>query len=321
MNNPFLNPTELQNALLQPGYVADTSLSTALYLALALERPLFLEGEAGVGKTEVAKVLAAVLQRPLVRLQCYEGIDRQSALYEWNYAKQLLHIRLLEAAGRHTGGGTDGGTMTTEAMEVNLFGPEFLLRRPLLEAIRPDGPAPVLLIDEVDRSDEAFEAFLLEVLAEYQVTIPELGTLRAVERPVIVLTSNRTREVHDALKRRCLYHWMDYPDFEKELAIVRGHVPGLADQLVAHITGFVQRLRQEPLFKRPGVAETINWASALEKLGTKALNPEAVENTIGCLIKYRDDLDLLLHNQGHAQSGLRRALADVGVMHKEGTNL
>lgn len=307
MQNPFERPNDVQNALADYGYVCETSLATALYLSLALERPIFLEGEAGVGKTEVAKVLALALNRPLVRLQCYEGIDRQSALYEWNYPKQLLHIRLLEASGQLS------AESEMRTLESSLFSPDFLMRRPLLHAISPDGPAPVLLIDEVDRSDEEFEAFLLEILAEYQVTIPEMGTVRAAEPPLIVLTSNRTREVHDALKRRCMYHWLPYPTFEKELSIVREQVRGLSETLARQITAFVQRLREEPLFKRPGVAETLNWASSLEKLSVRTLNRTDVELTIGNLIKYRDDLDLVFGTTGHSKGTLGSVLADIGV--------
>ncbi|MCL6453388.1 MAG: MoxR family ATPase [Alicyclobacillus sp.] len=283
---------------------------------MALERPLFLEGEAGVGKTELAKAASAVLGRPLVRLQCYEGLDSRSALYEWNYPKQILHIRMMEAL-RGTGVGPEPDRQLRVGWEGvhpdALFTEPYLLARPLLSAIRPDGPAPVLLIDEVDRSDEAFEAFLLEVLAEYQVTIPELGTIRAAEPPLIVLTSNRTREVHDALKRRCFYHWLDFPSFEKERAIVERLVPGLGRDLATDVTAFVQRLRQEPLFKRPGLAETVNWAAALEQLGVRQLNPAEVEATIGCLLKYRDDLDLMLQPADGGLSTLQRTLAELGV--------
>ncbi|WP_067928841.1 AAA family ATPase [Alicyclobacillus shizuokensis] len=306
MNHPFTGPEDVERAFARAGYIADKALATSVFLALALKRPLFLEGEAGVGKTEVAKVVAAVLDRPLVRLQCYEGMDKASALYEWNYPLQLLHIRLWERAAEDAAG--------RAALEQELFGPRFLLRRPLLAAVVPDGPAPVLLIDEVDRSDEEFEAFLLELLAEFQVTIPELGTLRAQEEPLVVLTSNRTRELHDALKRRCLYHWLDYPSFDKEVRIVRERVPGVSAQLAASITAFVQRLRQEPLFKAPGVAETIQWAEALTALGARRLDAERVEATLGCLLKYRDDLDLLLGDREADSSPLRRLLAEVGAM-------
>jgi MoxR-like ATPase len=315
LNNPFTDVQHVQTTLAEHGYVADTGLATAIYLAFALERPLFLEGEAGVGKTEVAKVVAAATGRPLIRLQCYEGIDRASALYEWNHPRQLLRIRIWEAARTAAGlaeAGGDAGSVG-KSLEAELFSSEFLLRRPLLAAIDSDC-APVLLIDEVDRSDEEFEAFLLELLGEYQVTIPELGTIRAREVPFVVLTSNRTREVHDALKRRCLYYWIDYPSFDKELRIVRDKVPGLPEQLAAHACGFVQRLRREPLFKLPGVAETLQWAMALEALGTKRLTPERVEETIGCLLKYRDDLDLVLRAKDPGSASIRGMLAEIGVI-------
>ncbi|MCL6631860.1 MAG: MoxR family ATPase [Alicyclobacillus herbarius] len=305
MNHSFQGPEDVERAFAEAGYIADEALATSVFLALTLNRPLFLEGEAGAGKTEVAKVAATVLDRPLVRLQCYEGMDKASALYEWNYPLQLLHIRLWEREATDAKG--------REALEQELFGPRFLLRRPLLQAVNPDGPAPVLLIDEVDRSDAEFEAFLLEVLAEFQVTIPELGTLRAEEEPLVVLTSNRTRELHDALKRRCLYHWLDYPSFDKEVRIVRQRVPGIGDQLAASITAFVQRLRQEPLFKAPGVAETLEWAEALQALGTVRLGPDQVTATLGCLVKYRDDLDLLLGERGGDPSPIHRLLRESGA--------
>lgn len=258
-----------------------------VFLALALEQPLFLEGEAGVGKTEVAKVLARVTGRSLERLQCYEGLDLSQALYEWNYPRQLLEIRLSEAEGRVRRG----------ELEDRLFRKEFLLRRPLLRAIDPEGPAPVLLVDEVDRSDEAFEAFLLELLSDFQVTIPELGTVRAVERPLVVLTSNRTREIHDALKRRCLYHWIDYPSAEKERRILQRKVPGAPERLVEQIVRFVQRLRDMDLYKLPGVAESINWAMALGALGQVELTPQVVRQSIGVLLKYREDMDRLTETE------------------------
>lgn len=308
MQNPFRDVHELQSRLAEQGYIADPGLCTAIYLAFALERPLFLEGEAGVGKTEVAKVVAAVSGRPLVRLQCYEGIDRAGALYEWDYPRQLLHIRILEAA--HAAGGT---ALDERSLAGHLYSEPFLLRRPLLEAITAT-PAPVLLIDEIDRSDEEFEAFLLEVLGEYQVSIPELGTIRAHETPFVVLTSNRTREVHDALKRRCLYWWIDYPTFDKELQIIRQKVPGLPEKLAAHVCGFVQRLRREPLYKLPGVAETLQWAMALEALGTQRLTPERVEETIGCLLKYRDDLEFVLRARDPGAVSIRGMLAEIGVI-------
>jgi MoxR-like ATPase len=266
----------LHAALRERHYVADRGLATALFLALKLRRPIFLEGEAGVGKTELAKVVADVLSAELIRLQCYEGLDVHHAVYEWNYARQMLHIRLAEARGERPS-------------EQDLFGREFLLRRPLLRAVESEGPS-VLLIDEVDRSDEEFEAFLLEVLSDFQITIPEIGTVRAAQPPVVVLTSNRTREVHDALKRRCLYHWIDYPDFNAEVAIVRAKVPGAGEGLARQVAGFVQDLRRAELYKVPGVAETLDWAAALVALDAKALSPSVVDDTLGVLLKYQDDV-------------------------------
>jgi MoxR-like ATPase len=262
-------------------YLADRSLATVLFLALRMGRPLFLEGEAGVGKTEIAKVLAATLSRRLIRLQCYEGLDVAAAVYEWNYAAQMIAIRLAEAEG-----GVD-----RERLSHDVFSENFLIKRPLLQALEPDtaGP-PVLLIDELDRTDEAFEAFLLEVLADFQVTIPELGTVKASHPPIVVVTSNRTREIHDALKRRCLYHWVGYPSAERELAIVRAKVPGVAARLSEEVVHFVQALRRQDLFKSPGVAETLDWASALTELDAVALDPATVCDTLGVLLKYQDDI-------------------------------
>ncbi|MGI9510497.1 MAG: AAA family ATPase [Geminicoccaceae bacterium] len=262
-------------------YVADRSLATALYLALSLGRPLFLEGEAGVGKTEIAKVLSETLGRKLVRLQCYEGLDVSSAVYEWNYARQMLEIRLAEAEGD-----TDRA-----ALGRDIFTDQFLIRRPLLEALEPaDGGAPVLLIDELDRTDEPFEAYLLEILSDFQVTIPEIGTIRAERRPIVIITSNRTREIHDALKRRCFYHWVDYPDAERELAIINTRLPGTAGSLTKQIVAFVQKLREENLFKAPGVAETLDWTQALMTLDRLELDPETINDTLGTLLKYQDDI-------------------------------
>jgi len=262
-------------------YFADRRLSTSVFLALKMRRPLFLEGEAGVGKTEIAKVLAASLGRSLVRLQCYEGLDTASAVYEWNYPRQMIEIRLAEAQG----------DVDREALATNIFAERFLIRRPLLQALKPDdGVAPVLLIDELDRSDEPFEAYLLEVLAEYQVSIPELGAIKAIEPPVVVITSNRTREIHDAIKRRCLYHWVGYPDARRELAIVQRKVPGADARLSKEVVAFTQRLRGMDLFKSPGVAETLDWAEALVALDRMALDPETVANTLGALLKYQDDI-------------------------------
>ncbi|MBB3019349.1 MoxR-like ATPase [Microvirga lupini] len=263
------------------GYVADRPLATVLFLALKLGRPLFLEGEAGVGKTEIAKVLSAALGRRLIRLQCYEGLDVASAVYEWNYAGQMMAIRLAEA----------GGTVDRDTLESDLFSERYLVKRPLLQALEPDtAGAPVLLIDELDRTDEAFEAFLLEVLSDFQVTIPELGTVKAEQPPIVIITSNRTREIHDALKRRCLYHWVDYPDAGRELAILKSRVPQAAERLSQEIVAFVQAIRKEDLFKAPGVAETLDWASALVELDAVALDPALVSDTLGVLLKYQDDI-------------------------------
>ena len=262
-------------------YVADRPLATVLFLALKLGRPLFLEGEAGVGKTEIAKVLSAALARRLIRLQCYEGLDVASAVYEWNYAGQMMAIRLAEA----------GGSVDRTQLESDLFSERYLVKRPLLQALEPDpAGAPVLLIDELDRTDEAFEAFLLEVLADYQITVPELGTIRAEQPPIVIITSNRTREVHDALKRRCLYHWLDYPDAERELAILKTRAPDAPAKLSREIVAFVQAIRKEELFKAPGVAETLDWAAALVELDAVALEPALVSDTLGVLLKYQDDI-------------------------------
>lgn len=275
----------VQQALAAHDYVAERSLATTIFLALRMRRPLFLEGEPGVGKTEVAKVLARMLRVPLIRLQCYEGLDVHTAVYEWNYARQLLEIRLAEASGQ-----VDRNRLLAE-----IFSPDFLIARPLLQAVQQsrDGQAPVLLIDELDRSDEEFEAFLLELLSDFQISIPELGTVRAEVPPVVVITSNRTREIHDALKRRCLYYWVEYPSFEKELAIVRRRVPGLAEQLARQVVAFVQALRQEDLYKPPGVAETLDWAEALLALDRSELDAATVSETLGALLKYRDDVELV----------------------------
>ncbi|PSM19820.1 MoxR family ATPase [Nitratireductor sp. StC3] len=277
-------------ALLQGAdYVADRALATVLFLALRMQRPLFLEGEAGVGKTEIAKVLASALDRRLIRLQCYEGLDVASAVYEWNYAAQMIEIRMEEAAGA-----VDRGTM-----EKNVFSEKYLIRRPILDALSgTDGRAPVLLIDELDRTDEAFEAFLLEILSDFQVTVPELGTIRAAEPPIVVITTNRTREIHDALKRRCLYHWVDYPDAARELEIVHRKVPQANQRLSQEVVAFIQKLRQMDLFKAPGVAETIDWASALTELDKVALDPETVSDTIGVLLKYQDDIARIEEGEG-----------------------
>lgn len=281
------------------GYLAARSLATAVHLSLHMGRPLFLEGESGVGKTEVAQVLARALGRELVRLQCYEGLDVASAVYEWNYARQMLEIRLAEARG-----GAD-----LEAAGAGLFSERFLIRRPVLRALETGpGGAPVLLVDELDRADEPFEAYLLEVLAEFQVTIPELGTVRAARPPVVVITSNRTREIHDAVKRRCLYHWVDYPDAARELAIVRARVPEAGERLARQLVAFVQALRAGELFKPPGVAETLDWARALVLLGRAELEAAVVEDTLGVLLKYQDDLARL------RAGGAREVLSGLAVM-------
>ncbi len=265
----------------QGGYVADRALATVVFLALRMGRPLLLEGEAGVGKTEIAKVLSATLGRRLIRLQCYEGLDVAAAVYEWNYAQQMLAIRLAEATGH----------VDRDRLESDLFSERYLIRRPLLKALEPDpAGAPVLLIDELDRTDEAFEAYLLEVLADAQVTIPELGTITAPTPPIVIITSNRTREIHDALKRRCLYHWVDYPDAARELAILKARLPDVPAKLSRQIVAFVQAIRKEDLFKAPGVAETLDWASALVELDAVALEPSVVSDTIGALLKYQDDI-------------------------------
>lgn len=272
---------ETLGLLARADYVADRSLATVLYLALKMGRPLFLEGEAGVGKTEIAKVLSTALGRRLIRLQCYEGLDVSAAVYEWNYGAQMIAIRMAEAQGEGD----------RARLEHDVFSERYLVKRPLLQALEPDpAGAPVLLIDELDRTDEAFEAFLLEVLADFQVTIPELGTVKAAHPPIVIVTSNRTREVHDALKRRCLYHWVGYPNAERELAILRAKVPGIARKLSQQVVAFVQALRKEDLFKSPGVAETLDWAGALTELDVVALDPATVSDTLGVLLKYQDDI-------------------------------
>jgi MoxR-like ATPase len=272
---------ETLEMLAKADYIGDRSLATVLFLALRMGRPLFLEGEAGVGKTEIAKVLSQALGRRLIRLQCYEGLDVAAAVYEWNYGAQMIAIRMAEAAGEGD----------KNRVEHDVFSERFVIMRPLLQALEPDpaGP-PVLLIDEIDRTDEAFEAFLLEVLADFQVTIPELGTVKAAQPPIVLVTSNRTREVHDALKRRCLYHWVGYPNAERELAILRAKVPGIPKKLSAQVVAFVQALRKEDLFKSPGVAETLDWAGALTELDVVALDPATVSDTLGALLKYQDDI-------------------------------
>ena len=273
---------EVADALAGQRYIADRSLAVTIHLALQMGRPLFLEGEAGVGKTEVAKVLAAILDQPLIRLQCYEGLDAGHALYEWDYARQMLAIRLIEARGE------GGGAAISDIMSR-----EYLIARPLLEAVEmaAGGSRPVLLIDELDRADEEFEAYLLELLSDFQVTIPEVGTVAAQEPPVVVITSNRTREIHDALKRRCLYHWIDYPSFEREMEIVTAKVPGIDQALAADLARAMEKLRNLDLFKPPGIAETLDWAAALNVLGAEVLSPEAAGDTLGVILKYEEDIE------------------------------
>ena len=277
----FESIEDVQKALAEQHYFADRAIATTVFLSAKLGKPLFLEGEAGVGKTELSKVLAATLGADLIRLQCYEGLDASQALYEWNYPKQLLHIRLGEA---------DSGSR--KSIDKDLFSEEYLIRRPLLEAITSDGDVPpVLLIDEIDRADEEFEAFLLEVLSDFQITIPELGTIKAKHQPTVVITSNRTREIHDALKRRCLYLWIDYPDFEREYEILRSKVPGIDERLAGQVCALMQQLRQEDFYKKPGIAETIDWGAALMALHKDELDAETVEETLGCIFKYNDDIE------------------------------
>ena len=271
----------VQQELFSCGYVCDRSLATVVFLSLRLDRPLFLEGEAGVGKTEIAKALSLVLGQRLIRLQCYEGLDASTAVYEWNFPAQMIAIRTAEASG----------VTERKSLKAELFSEEFLIRRPLLNAMQSDeGGAPILLIDEIDRTDEPFEAFLLEALSDFQVTIPELGTIKACRPPVVILTSNRTREVHDALKRRCLYHWVDYPEFDREIEILNAQAPDLAEDLSREVVSFVQKLRTEDLFKKPGVAETIDWAKCLLALDVISLSPEVITDTLGAILKYQDDI-------------------------------
>lgn len=269
------------------GYLADRALATTVFLALKMQRPLFLEGEPGVGKTELARALAASLDRPVLRLQCYEGLDIAGAVYEWNYARQMIEIRLAEAAGATA-------AANREALARDVFSEQFLVARPLLQALQGQpGKAPVLLIDELDRADEPFEAYLLELLSDFQISIPELGTIKASEPPTVVITSNRTREIHDALKRRCLYYWVDYPDAERELAILRERLPDISRQLARQVVAFVQRVRQEDVFKAPGIAESLDWATALAYLQARDLEADLVDTTLGALLKYQDDIELI----------------------------
>ena len=298
------NVDETLDLLAAGDYVGERSLATSLFLALKLNRPLFLEGEAGVGKTEIAKVLSVALGRRLIRLQCYEGLDIGSAVYEWNYPRQMLEIRLTEAVGDRD----------RDTLAQDIFGEEFLIRRPLLQSLEPDlaGP-PVLLIDELDRTDEPFEAFLLEVLSDFQITIPELGVIKAEHPPIVVITSNRTREIHDALKRRCFYHWVDYPDAERERRIIETKAPGTSAALSHQIVGFVQKLRQEDLFKLPGVAETLDWAQALTELDVLELDPATINDTLGTLLKYQDDIERVRGEEAARLIGeVKAELASVG---------
>ena len=306
MTTPMPTSVDETLALLRKGdYLADRSLSTALFLSLRLHRPLFLEGEAGVGKTEIANVLAATLGRRLVRLQCYEGLDVASAVYEWNYARQMVEIRLAEAAGDRT----------RDSIEEDIFSEKFLIKRPLLQALESglESP-PVLLIDELDRTDEPFEAYLLEVLADYQITVPEIGTIKAEKPPIVVITSNRTREIHDALKRRCFYYWIEYPDAGRELEILKVKAPEASATLSAEVVGFVQKLRGTDLFKLPGVAETIDWANALTELDCVALDPENINDTLGVLLKYQDDITKIQGSEaGRILDQVKAELAAAGA--------
>jgi MoxR-like ATPase len=300
MSKPFPKSIDETQQLLSTGdYVAERSLATSLFLSLAMKRPLFLEGEAGVGKTEIAKVIAKGLDRELLRQQCYEGLDIAQAAYEWNYSRQMIEIRMAEAEG----------VKSREGLAQDIFSERFLVRRPLVRALQPAGAPPVLLIDELDRTDEPFEAYLLEVLSDWQITIPEVGTIRAEEPPIVVITSNRTREIHDAVKRRCFYHWVDYPDAARELEIVQRKAPKAAATLSREVVAFVQRLRKTELYKLPGVAETIDWANCLVALDRVALDPETVNNTLGVLLKYRDDLERIAGDEAARLTAEAKAAA------------
>lgn len=304
VNPKKLTIEEIQEALRKEQYICDRSLATVIYLSVTMGKPVLLEGEAGVGKTEIAKVLAKVMETRLIRLQCYEGLDANTALYEWNYPKQMLRIKLEEVRRGDR-----------ETVETEIFTEEYLIKRPLLEAIQSDGlTPPVLLIDEIDRADMEFEAFLLEVLSDFQITIPEIGTIHAKLRPYVFLTSNRTREIHDALKRRCLYHWIDYPTFEKEYEIVMTKFPQVRTLMAKQICAFMQQVRQMNFYKRPGIAETLDWASALITLNRQELNEETVEETMGCVFKYREDLH-------HLQEELAGKRLDLSQMLKESPEL
>ena len=302
MTAPVATIEATQSLLLAHDYVAEPALATALFLALRLQRPLFLEGEPGTGKTELARTVARALERPLIRLQCYEGLDMASAAYEWNVARQMLEIRLAEAQGVHDRG----------QLAADIFDERFLIRRPLLEALQPHTEgAPILLIDELDRTDEPFEAYLLELLSDFQVTIPELGTVKAAQTPIVIITSNRTREIHDALKRRCFYHWVDYPDLKRELQILTVKAPGAGARLSRQVVGFVQELRKLDLFKAPGVAESIDWATALSELDKLDLDPRTINDTLGILLKYQDDIQRLQGTE--AAEILRKVKSDIAA--------
>ena len=301
---PLSSVVDVRNALAAHDYLADDGLATAVFLALSMKRPLLLEGEAGVGKTELAKVIAAMTGSELIRLQCYEGIDVAQAVYDWDYSRQLLHLRAAEASG-------ESRTKDTAALESDLYGERFLIKRALLRALEGTTTPPVLLIDEIDRADDEFEAYLLEVLSDFQVTIPELGTYRATNPPIVVLTSNRTRDVHDALKRRCLYHWVDHPTFEREVAIVRMRVPQVSEALAKQVAAAVGNLRQMNLYKPPGVAETIDWASALARLGVRELDDSVVAATLGTVLKYREDHEKVTE---HGISQLIKQAFDKGLL-------
>ena len=299
-----MSADDVRNALSSVGYLADDGLSTAVFLSMELHRPLMLEGDAGVGKTELAKALGTWTGGELIRLQCYEGIDAAQAVYDWDYARQLLHLRAAEATG-------ESSRQTSEALEAELYDERFLIRRPLLQAIASTtGVPPVLLIDEIDRADDEFEAYLLEILSDYQITVPEIGTFRAEQPPLVILTSNRTRDVHDALKRRCLYHWVEHPEFDREVAIIRARVPEVTEAFAKQVAAAVEQVRTLDLYKPPGVAESIDWAVALGRLGSMALNEETVLSTLGALVKYREDQNRL---QEHGITDLvEKALARAG---------
>ncbi|MGA9277234.1 AAA family ATPase [Ilumatobacter sp.] len=301
-----MTPSDVSTALSEQGYLPDEGISTSVFLAMTLQRPLLLEGEAGVGKTELAKALSAATGGQLIRLQCYEGIDVAQAVYDWDYARQLLHLRAAEATG-------EAQTMSSDDLETQLYGERFMVKRALLRAIEPiEGPPPVLLIDEIDRADDEFEAYLLEILSDFQVTVPEIGVFRAERPPLVVLTSNRTRDVHDALKRRCLYHWVEHPGFEREVAIVRLRVPGVDEGLARQVAAAVEALRELNLYKPPGVAETIDWANALGRLGATKLDEQLVVNTLGTVLKYREDHQRL---DQHGVGAIVKQAFEKGLLH------